>query len=467
MTPSLLAPIVVLAFLLGGGAIAQQPGNAPKPPPTAADPAARDAALRKEIASVEDPARLLPLARGFAARGDHAAALAAWERLVELRPHLGDYRLQLAVAHARLARRSQAYTTLLDLQGSGYAYDLRGDQRFEKVADTEVWEHILRGFEANRQPFGEGKAAFTLPADDLLVESLAWDPARKTLLAGSARKGAVYRVDRKGRLKPLVKADDENGMWAVMDIAVDAGRDLLWVASTAIPHFEDYDPEQDLGRAGVFKFELSSGKFLDRYLSPVVLGQSFFISGLAVGSKGEVYAADGVNNAVYVVRGDEFKRLFHAPRLTGIRGMAVDGEGGTLYFADNELGIFGFDLATARPFDLRVPPKLALAGIEGLVWWDGALLAVQGHMQPRRIMRLELSEDGRSVSAAAPVEANKAELSAPTAATLGDGRLYLVANSQKGNYDRFGLLRDRGKLEGTLVWSVDPGYNRPAAAPGD
>src|SRR5690606_21985515 len=147
---------------------------------------------------------------------------------------------------------------------------------------------------------------------------------RGQLLVGSARKGAVYAVGKGGALRPLVRADATNGMWAVMDVAVDAERGVLWVASTAIPHFEGYDPEQHLGRAGIFKFDLKSGKYIDRYLSPVVAGQSFFMSSLALGANGEVYAADGVNNAVYMVRGEEFKRLFHAPRLSGLRGMAVN-----------------------------------------------------------------------------------------------------------------------------------------------
>lgn len=431
----------------------------------AADEAARGKALQQQLARVEDTAQLEQLARGFGARGEHALAALTWQRLVELRPHLGKYRLELAASHAQLAQRSEAYTHLLELQGQGYAFDLGKDQRFAPVSDTEVWDYVLKGFDANAQPFGEGALAWTLPAEDLLLESLAWDPKRKQLLVGSARKGAVYRVGKDGALEPLLRADDTNGMWAVMDIAVDAGRDLLWVASTAIPHFEGYEPESDLGRAGIFKFQLSSGKFLDRYLSPRVMGQSFFMSSLAVGRGGEVYAADGVNNALYVVRGDELKRLFHAPHLSGLRGMAVDGDGDTLYFADSERGIMALDLSSGRPFDLAVPRKLALGGIEGMVWWDGALIIVQGHMQPRRVMRLELAADGRSITSVKPLEANKAPLTAPTDATLAGDRVYLIANSQKANYDRFGLLRNREALQGTRIWSLDAGAFREQAKP--
>ena len=456
-------PCALLALLVPAVpslALAQAtPAAAPETAP-AAEPHAQ---LRDQLARLEDTARLEQTAAGLEARGQHDAAALAWERLVALRPHLGRYKLRLAAAYAQQDRKSETYNALLELQKQGYAFDIDGDPRFAKVATTEVWKYVVQGLDANRQPFGEGKVAVTLPADDLLVESIAWDPTRKQLLAGSARKGAVYLVDRKGKLKPLLKSDAENGMWAVMDIAVDAGRGLLWVASTAIPHFEGYEPERDLGRAGVFKFDLRSGKFLDRYLSPVVPGQSFFMSSLALGKNGEVYAADGVNNAVYVVRGDEFKRLFHAPRLSGLRGMTVDAEGNALYFADAQRGIMGFDIKSGRPFDVRVPPTLALGGAEGLAWWKDSLIVVQAGMQPSRIMKLQLDDDGRNVAAVFPLEANKEALSAPTMVTVGDGALYVIANSQKANYDRFGLLRDREALEGTRIWKLDPDFGGKVA----
>src|SRR5690606_17163042 len=220
--------------------------------PVQAQAAAPHAQLRAQLDKVQDTAQLEQIARGLGVRGEHDAAALAWQRLVELRPHLGRYKLELAAAYAQQDLKSESYTALLDLQGKGYAFDIAKDQRFAKVATTEVWTYILAGFDANREPFGEGEVAATLPAEDLLLESLAWDPTRGQLLVGSARKGAVYAVGKGGALRPLVRADATNGMWAVMDVAVDAERGVLWVASTAIPHFEGYDPEQHLGRAGIF-----------------------------------------------------------------------------------------------------------------------------------------------------------------------------------------------------------------------
>jgi len=254
-------------------------------------------------------------------------------------------------------------------------------------------------------------------------------------------------------------------MWSVFDIAVDAERGVLWVASTAVPHYRGYDAEQHLGRAGVFKFDLATGKFLKKFLSPVIAGQSFFLSSLTLGKDGEVYAADGVNNAVYQVRDDQFRRLFHAPVLGSIRGMAVSGDGKKLYLGDHERGLIGFELDSGKPFDVSVPKSLALGGIDGLAWWQDHLIVVQNEMNPARVMRLKLQADGKGIAAVQPLVANQPELTLPTLGALAGDEFYFIANSQKPNYDRFGLVKDKSKLAPTRIYRVRADYKPPAPAP--
>lgn len=448
-----------LSILVAAPLWAQAPAPAPEPAATSVDK------LESRLAAVDEPARLEQLAARYLAAERLPEASLVFKRLVELRPHLGRYRLERAAAEARQGNKGPAYTELLELQGQGYAFDVGADPRFEKVHGTEVWTYLVQGFDANRQPFGEGEVAWTLPAEDLLIESLAWDPASESLLVAGARDGAVYRVGEGGKLDELFRANDDNGMWAILDIAVDPANNAIWVASTAIPHYRGYEPATDLGRAGVFRFRLDNGKFVERFLSPAVVGQSFFMSSVAVGPDGSVYAADGVNKAVYVIRAGKLQRLFHAPTLNGLRALTVSGDGKRLYFADPQRGVLGLDLALGRPFDLRVPAKLALAGIEGMVWWDNQLVLVQNGMNPNRIMRLGLSDDGRSVERVVPLEANRPALSFPTDVTLAGDRVYLIANSQKPAYDRFGLPRSGVALEGVRIWSLDPAFGGEGGQP--
>lgn len=410
--------------------------------------------LDKRLAEVSDTGELQPLARALSRRGQHVDSARVWRRLVDLRPHLGEYRYEMAAELATNDYKSLVYSALLHLQTQGYAFRVEDDKRFVLVSDTEVWQHIIKGFAVNRDPFGEGRIAYTLPKEDLLLESLVWDPGRRQLLVGGARSGKVYAVTEGGKLRTLVSAEGENGMWGVFDLAVDARRGVLWVASTAVPHYSGYNAETDLGAAGIFKFDLKSGKFIKRFLSPRVVGQQFFMSSLTVAPDGTLFAADGVNNAIYMVREDKLSRLVHNPVLTSIRGMAVSGDGKTLYFADYERGLFGLDIESLTPFEVSVTKTLALGGIDGLLFHDGALIIVQNGMNPRRVMRLALDSKGRMIESVKPLAANQEALSLPTLATLAGDEVMLIANSQKANYDRFGLLRDKDKLAGTVIYAV-------------
>jgi len=428
---------------------AQPRTGAPPPPPTE---------LEIKLAAISDVEQLRGMLATHHASGDLVAETAVWKRLAELRPHIGQIKLELAAAYARQGLKSPAYTALLELQTQGYGMDVGADSRFGKIADTRAWEYIVNALKTNQQPFGDGEVAYTLPRQDLLIESLSWDDSRKQLLVGSIREGVVYRVAADGKLQPFIKANAENGMWGVLDLVVDAKRNVLWVASTAVPHFKGYRPESDLGRAGVFKFDLKTGAFLKSYLSPTVLGSAFFMSTVALAPDGTVFAADGVNNAVYMVRDDQLRRVFHATTLSSIRGMAVSGDGGTLYFADAERGVFGYDLKSGQPFDVLVPKSLALGGIEGLLWFDGSLLAVQNGMQPARVMRLLLAPDGRSFTGARPLAAGQEAFGLPTLATLAGDRMYLIANGQKHQYDRFGLPRKAEALEATRIYALNAAF---------
>jgi sugar lactone lactonase YvrE len=443
----MIRPLLVLVLALLATPLLAQQQILGGPAPAASE-------LDLKLAGESDIRALQAMLGQFRSRGDFRSEASVWKRLSQLRPHLGQYKFEQAAAYGRLDEKTLAYNTLLELQAQGYGYDPSKDERFAPVATTEAWKYIVEALQANRQPFGEGSVAHRLPAEDLLLESLAWDPKRKQLLVGSAREGRVYLIGANGKLTPLVKANAENGLWSVFDLVVDAERGLLWVASTAVPHYKGYQAETDLGRAGIFKFDLKTGKFLKRFLSPTIVGQSFFMSNLALAPDGTVFAADGVNNAVYMVRDDQLRRLFHAPVLGSIRGMAVSGDGSTLYFADYERGLFGFDLENEKPFEVAVPKNLALGGVEGLFWWNNALLTVQNGMEPRRVMRLGLAPDGRSITSVIPIEAGKPDLSMPTLGTLAGNELYLIGNSQKLKYDRFGLPRDRSKLAGAIVYRI-------------
>ena len=285
---------------------------------------------------------------------------------------------------------------------------------------------------------------------DYLFESIGYDPARQKFLFGSAREGKVYLAGTDGKISEFVATNAENGMWAVLDLAVDASRDKLYVASSDMAFFKGFKPD-DFGQGAVFEFQLSSGKFLHKY--PVKDSGRHILTNITVGKDGRVYVGDSIRRDIYRIDGEELKLLVENSKLTSLRGMTVSDDGKTLYLADYALGIFGIDLTKTEPFVLaHNPEKLVLGGIDGLYFYDGCLVIIDGGMVPQRVMRLKLAADGRSIESAMPLDVAQPAFSAPTLGAIAGDELYFIANSQKGLYDRYGVLKDPAKLEPTRIY---------------
>ncbi|NCT67953.1 MAG: hypothetical protein GXC76_09970 [Rhodanobacteraceae bacterium] len=460
--------LCVFAFGLAATVACAQPAGKPAAAP-ALDPATLTEA---QISGMQVPQALFRLGAMYKQSGDYKRMSWTLQRLSALMPNSGDVHLALATAYALQGEKSKAYDTLLAMQKQGYGYDLAEDPNFAKVADTKVWTYINDGLKANLKPFGEGKVAFTLPKGDYLFESLAWDPKRKQLLVGSVRDGKISLVGKDGRLQDFITPDAQNGLWSVYAMAAVPQDDALYVASTASVYFKGFS-QSDFGKAGVFKFSLSSGKLVDKYLLSSD-GQPHTLSSIAAGRNGLVFAADGLRNVIYRLDGGALKPTIANPKLSSLRGLALSGNGGTLYFADYAMGVFGVDLAAGKAFDLQYDPaQLVLGGIDGLYWYDNTLVAIENGMSPRRVMRLSLDASGRRITKAMPLDASNPEFKLPTYGAIADDGLYFVANSQKGAYGEYGSPKDDAQLQAVNVfrsnlrfaWDEAGTVTAPAAAP--
>lgn len=445
---------LALAFILGISALnPAHAQNAPAPRPAAGQPDLSKL-TEQQIKQIGSAAAVSKLAESFNAHGDIQRLTWALERMVELLPNSGDLKYQLAIAYAQQDEKSKAYDLLVHMQAQGFGYDVSKDKRLEKLHDTKVWDYIVANLQANSKSFGEGKVAFDLPVQDALFESISYDPKRKQFLFGSAREGKIYLSDNDGKLSEFIAPDEQNGLWGVYDIAVDGKQDLLYVASSGTVHFKGFKQEA-FGKAGIFKFQLSSGKFLARYLAPED-GHPHIFSSMVVGKDGQVLAADGVRNEIYKLETAGLKLLVRNPKLTSIRGLALSDDGKTLYFADYALGLFGVDLTKSSGFDLQYnPEKLVLGGIDGLYYFDGHLVVIENGMVPQRVMRLKLSADGHSIAGAMPLDVAQPSFALPTIGTIVGNNLYFIANSQKGLYDQYGVLKDASKLQPVHVFKSD------------
>lgn len=434
--------------------------KAPAVPPMLARPAARPQAkprvpteTEKQIDTVEEPLQLVQLAKQFEQAKDWRHQAYALARLFAMRPMQGPIGYELAAAHARQNDKRNAYDVLVRLQGNGFGFDPSKDPRFENIHGTKVWDYIVENLQANLAAFGGGSSGFSLPGGDTLFESIAYDPARKQFLVGSVREGSIYLADDRGQLKPFIVADDKNDLLATYALAVDAPRDLLWVVGNGVPHRKGL-AKDNFGRSVLYKFVLSTGALAGKFDVPIDQRPSL-LSSIAVSPKGDVLVADGVARRIFQWKDNQLQKIVENPRLTSIRGMAFDASSTKLYFADYDLGVFGLDLNTGKPFALAPEKGLTLYSIEGMAFWKNQLIIIQNGFPPARVMRLTLNEDGTRVTHSQALDVAKPEFGLPTQGVVVGDQFWFIANSQRGQYDSYGIPRDEAKLAPVTIYRSD------------
>ncbi|HSN01554.1 MAG TPA: hypothetical protein VLS52_11150 [Rudaea sp.] len=410
-----------------------------------------EALTEQQVMQSHDMAGLSRLGQIYAAQDDMQRFIWVLKRVGELSPNSGELKLQLALAYAKIDDKPHAYDTLIRMQTQGFGYNIADDKRFEPIHGTKVWDYLVANLNVNARQFGEGKTAFTLPKGDYLYDALAWDGKRGELLVGSARDGAIRRIDAHGKLADLIKPDAANGLWGVDALGVDAARGKLYASSSSTAIFQGFSGD-NAGKAGIFEFDLASGKFLHKYLFDGSAG-THRLTAVVVARDGKVYAADAARRQIFKLEDGKLRDIVNNPKLASFSALAVSGDGRTLYLADYALGIFGYDLATGKAFEVAYDPsRLVLGGIVSMHWYDGTLAIVEDGMVPKRIMRLQLDKDGRKITSAMPLDVAHPEFAALGASTIAGDKLYTITDLQFRLYDDHGVLTDADKLAPTMIF---------------
>jgi hypothetical protein len=416
-------------------------------------------AVQQALASEQNPDVVFDKLLELREKNDFQGQTAALQRMLELRPYESELQYELARTYALAGERTGAFDTLIKLQQQGFAYSIETEADLKSIADTKVFKYIKEGLDVNRRPFGGGKTMLTVQSDIEQIESLAYDEPRKRFLVASMQTGDVLAVAANGVTTAFAKPTPENGLFAVSALAIDAPRNILYVASTALPGFKGFDPTLQ-GLGNISQFELTSGKFIKKTAIPYDGQYHVFVS-LSVANSGELYAADVATNSVFQMRQGKLSKLFSSPEFVSIRSIAVSANHKTLFISDYSKGLFAANLEKNEIRELK-GKNHNLGGIDGIYAYFDQLIAIQNRTNPKRIMRISVNPDG-SIGMR-PLEANKADLVMPTTGALVNHKLYFIANSQRDNYDASGKILN-AKPARRKIYVVDPNFGADKKVP--
>lgn len=385
------------------------------------------------IASAGPPALTppAPLAPSKQRSEELRREIAGFEALLPSFPDRAAVLWALAFDEAELGDSRGALARLEDCVAAGEGFDPSRARTFRALHGDPEFEALSARARAAAPTVSVARLAFTVAAKDLIPEGLASDESRKVLYLGSLNWRFIVRLWLDGKPSDLFPPG-RHGLLPVLGIRVAPSDATIWANTFA-----------DEGRTELVHFD-GSGRLLGRF-SPSSTGKHG-LNDLVVRRNGEVIATDSLDGRVYRFEpaSRAFSPLVANRSLFYPNGIALAGDDRTLYVAD-AIGVVRFDLATGRSRDVA-PAKETLAGIDGMYWNRGSLVAVQNGIGAPRIAAFHLSKEGDRVESERVLERGTSMTTLPTTGAIAGDRFYFIANSQIDNF-REDRIVDPSRLE--------------------
>ena len=426
-----LAAVLAGAWLAAGAADEAASASAASSPSASASPGASSASAAASTPSAAEIAGRASLERIRALRAQ--------------RPGDGLLAYYQAITHAGLGERDAALVELRSLLGRHIGIVPAPGTGLDSLWNDAEFEAVRERLAAEEARTPDAPVSFRLADPRLVPEGIAWDGARKRFLVGSVAQRKIVVVDRSGKTRDFSRAED--GLDAVLGLAVDGRRRLLYAVSTN--GFED--SSKSARRNAVLIYDLGRGRRVARH----DVAEALQLNDVAVAADGTLYVTDSAAGSIFRMRpGERQLTLFGAARAArGANGIAVAPDG-TVYVTLST-GIGRVDPRDGSLVRLPQPDSVVSGGIDGLYWHEGDLVGVQNSTNPGRVIRLRLGDGGKRIDGLVVLQSHHHPAFAePTTGAIADGALHVLANTYVGSYQADGSLRDAEKLKPTVVLAV-------------
>ena len=332
---------------------------------------------------------------------------------------------ELALAAFRARDTASGMRWSRNLAAMGVPFDTSLVAPYVAPGQHAVLDSMLSSNLAAMSVIDRSRMVWRLADPDMIAEDVGYDAPRQRFLVSSVRRGAIYSVDRLGRVTSFI-SPGARGVWGILALGVDVAHGVLWATTAAFPGAARYTAA-DSARSALLEYDLVTG-MLRRRLVPPDSGPHA-LGDLTVGPDGTVYVSDGFGGGVYALGpgAPAMHALVPAGTFSSPQTPALDVAHHRLFVPDYAFGIAAIDLVSGRWRWLQHQDSLPLTGIDGLYHVGRDLVAVQNGLTPNRIVRLGLDGQDRIVSTRVLVRAGEGiDLNH---ALWRAGQLYFIARS--------------------------------------
>lgn len=294
-------------------------------------------------------------ARAARLRGDDAAVHANLAKLAAFTPGHPFVQVALARAAAMNGDRAGALAQLDRIADLGFSFDASGDAGFRTLQGDPAFALVARRLADNGKGRGRATAVIKLGLTSG-SEGVAWSTRTRSFMMGSAGSIHSYALGD-AAARPVARAFAAQ----ILGIRPDPARNSYLVCVN----------EPGGNNSAVVRHHEPSGGIVAIHRLPAA---NALCNDIAVLKDGSFAVTDSNNGAFRLVRG----KLEPLPLTLPIyqpNGIASDPATNRLFIA-HAGGIIVHDLATERSRELAVSGTL-VGGLDGIVWHEGALIAVQ------------------------------------------------------------------------------------------
>jgi hypothetical protein len=226
-------------------------------------------------------------------------------------------------------------------------------------------------------------------------------------------------------------------MLRVVGVHPDARRNRLWFATWAPDSIKRSDSTETPSVTRLFLADLGSGRIVKSW-APDGGRPAHLLNDFVVTEDGSLFITDTDQGWVYRLRSpQDTLEVFLQPDPVhySVANGITSAPGDRLLYVAFLQGIARVDVGSKSIALLPSPDTVSTASIDGLYWYRGSLIGVQGIPSLSRVVRYTLSADGRQVTDGAVLERGHPVVVQPTTGTLVGSRFHYIANSQYGRLD--------------------------------
>jgi hypothetical protein len=366
-------------------------------------------------------------------------------QLDSIRPMHPTFTYNLASAYSLNGKKQEAFSVLKTIVLANNTVAFEEDSDFELLKDDKRFKELLQLKLTQSILIENSIQKLSLSEKDLHPEGLLYLSKHKLWLSSSIRDKKIVAFDANGKCIDWFN----DCSYSPFSIKTDHNEKYLWVACSAIPEMKNFTKEMD-GKSEILKIEIATKRIVKRY----TVGGNHVFGDLVVAKNNDVYISDSAEPKIYKIEkgslllwGDLKMEAFN------LQGIAFNKKESKLFIADYLKGILVIDVKTKEKSWLGFPEETSKKGIDGLVFYNNSLIAIQNGVVPIRIVRYKLNENATKIIDFVVLDNNRNVFNEPALATLVQNKLYFVANSPWKFYEA-NFEFDETKIENPKLFEL-------------